>query len=208
MSGSPQHEHVDHVDHVDHVEHRADDAHDAHDEALAGSDLTRSAVSATLHCLTGCSIGEVLGMVIGTAAGLGGWATVVLSIVLASASARAHHHPGAGAGLPFRKAAKVALASDTVSIATMEVTDNAVVLLVPGALNAGLSTVLFWASLGVSLVVAFVVTVPVNRALIRRGRGHAVIHDPTTTESADAVRSRLPVKGSIAPSWVARGQRW
>jgi hypothetical protein len=116
-------------------------------------------------------------MVIGTAAGLGGWATVVLSIVLAFGFGYGLTiTPVLRAGLPFRDAAKVALASDTVSIATMEVTDNAVVLLVPGALNAGLSTVLFWASLGVSLVIAFIVTVPVNRALIRRGRGHAVMH--------------------------------
>jgi hypothetical protein len=171
MSGSPQHEHVERAAHE-----RA--AHDAHDEAPAGSDLTRSAVSATLHCLTGCSIGEVLGMVIGTAAGLGGSATVLLSIVLAFGFGYGLSiTPVLRAGLPFRRAAKVALASDTVSIATMEVTDNAVVLLVPGALNAGLSTVLFWASLGVSLVIAFVVTVPVNRALIRRGRGHAVMHE-------------------------------
>jgi hypothetical protein len=168
MSGSPQHEHVEDATH---------DAHGGHDAAPAGSDLTRSAVSATLHCLTGCSIGEVLGMVIGTAAGLGGWATVVLSIVLAFGFGYGLTiTPVLRAGLPFRDAAKVALASDTVSIATMEVTDNAVVLLVPGALNAGLSTVLFWASLGASLVIAFVVTVPVNRALIRRGRGHAVMH--------------------------------
>jgi F0F1-type ATP synthase assembly protein I len=176
MSGRPQQDHVAHeddepADHAGHADH-------AGQTAPEGADLTRSAVSATLHCLTGCSIGEVLGMVIGTATGMSGWGTVVLSVVLAFGFGYGLTiTPVLRAGLPFRDAAKVALASDTVSIATMEVTDNAVILLVPGALNAGLSTVLFWASLAVSLVIAFVVTVPVNRALIRRGRGHAVMHE-------------------------------
>jgi hypothetical protein len=142
------------------------------------SDLTRQAVSATLHCLTGCAIGEVLGMVIGTALGWSNGATVVLSIVLAfffgySLTIR----PVLRSGVPFRQAVKVALAADTVSIAVMEIVDNAVMLGIPGALGAGLTSWLFWASLAFSLAVAFVVTVPVNRWLIARGRGHAVVHE-------------------------------
>lgn len=139
--------------------------------------LTRMAVSATLHCLTGCAIGEVLGMVIGTAFGWSNWPTVLLAIVLAfvfgySLTMRSVLTSGVG----LRRAVRVALAADTVSIAVMELVDNGVVLAVPGALNAGLSDVLFWASLAVSFVIAFVVTVPVNRWMIARGRGHAVVH--------------------------------
>ena len=146
----------------------------AHTEAQS---LTSRAISATVHCLTGCAIGEILGMVIATALGWGNVASIFLSVVLAflfgySLTIR----PVLRAGLPFRRAARVAVASDTASIATMELVDNAFILLVPGALAAGLATGLFWWSLGVSLVIAFIVTVPVNRWLIARGRGHAVMH--------------------------------
>jgi hypothetical protein len=142
-----------------------------------GSSLTRTAVQATLHCLTGCAIGEVLGLVIATAFGLGDLPSIVLAIALAFVF-------GFGltvlsvrrAGVPVRRALSLAFASDTISIAVMELVDNAFVLLVPGALAAGLGDVLFWWSLVASLAVAFVVTVPVNRALIARGRGHAVVH--------------------------------
>ena len=134
-------------------------------------------MSATLHCLTGCAIGEVLGMVVGTALGWGNWPTVALAVVLAFVFGYALTvGPVLRAGVPFRQAVKVALAADTVSIAVMEVTDNAVVLTVPGAMDAGLGDLLFWGSLAFSLVVAFFVTVPVNRWLIGRGRGHAVVH--------------------------------
>ncbi len=137
----------------------------------------RTAISATLHCLTGCAIGEVLGMVIGTSAGLHNAATVVLSIVLAFAFGYALTMRGVlRAGVDVRSALRVALAADTVSIAVMEVIDNTVVLAVPGALDAGLTSVLFWASLAGSLAVAFVLTTPVNRWLIGRGKGHAVVH--------------------------------
>jgi hypothetical protein len=139
--------------------------------------LNRLALQATLHCLTGCAIGEVLGMVIATAAGWGDAASIAISIVLAFAF---------GYGLTLRpliaariepgKAARLALASDTLSIATMELVDNAFILAVPGALAAGLGDALFWWSLGVSLAIAFVAAFPVNRALIARGRGHAVVH--------------------------------
>ncbi|HST67085.1 MAG TPA: DUF4396 domain-containing protein [Mycobacteriales bacterium] len=141
------------------------------------STLTRLAVTATLHCLTGCAIGEVLGMVIGTATGLGDWTTVALSVVLAFAFGYAiTMSPLLRAGLPLKQAVRTALAADTVSILTMEIVDNGFVVAVPGALDAGLGSVLFWASLAASLVIAFAVTVPVNRWLIARGLGHAVVH--------------------------------
>ncbi|MFI9007475.1 DUF4396 domain-containing protein [Actinosynnema sp. NPDC053489] len=136
-----------------------------------------TAVSATLHCLTGCAIGEVLGMVVGTALGLPAWGTVVLSVALAFAFGYALTLRGVlKGGLGFAAALKVALAADTVSIAVMEVVDNAVMLVVPGAMDAGLADPLFWGALVGSLAVAFVLTVPVNRWLIARGKGHAVVH--------------------------------
>ena len=139
--------------------------------------LTRSAVRATLHCLTGCAIGEVLGMVLGTALAWSNAITVVVSIGLAFVFGYALTMRGVlAAGVGFAAALKVALAADTVSIAVMELMDNAVVIAVPGALDAGLADGLFWGSLAASLVVAFVVTTPVNHWLIGRGRGHAVVH--------------------------------
>jgi Domain of unknown function (DUF4396) len=140
--------------------------------------LWPSAVQATLHCLTGCAIGEVLGMVLATAFGFGNAASIALSIVLAFFFGYALTiRPVLRAGLGFRRAAGVAFASDTVSITTMEIIDNAFILIVPGAIAAGLSDALFWWSLALSLVVAFALTVPVNRWLIARGRGHAVVHE-------------------------------
>jgi hypothetical protein len=140
--------------------------------------LTRTAVSATLHCLTGCAIGEVLGMVIGTALGWGNWPTVALAVALAFLFGYSLTiTPVLRAGVPLGSAVKVALAADTVSIAVMEIVDNAFVLLVPGAMEAGLASWLFWVTLVASLAIAFVVTVPVNRAMIGRGRGHAVVHE-------------------------------
>ncbi|GAA4657889.1 MULTISPECIES: DUF4396 domain-containing protein [Amycolatopsis] len=136
-----------------------------------------AAAQATLHCLTGCAIGEVLGMVIGTAADLHGAATVVLSVALAFVFGYALTMRGVlRAGVGVRTALKVALAADTVSIAVMEVLDNTVMVAVPGAMDAGLGDVLFWASLAGSLVVAFLLTTPVNKWLIGRGKGHAVVH--------------------------------
>jgi Domain of unknown function (DUF4396) len=136
-----------------------------------------TAAQATAHCLTGCAIGEVLGMVIGTAAALSNGVTVVLSVALAFVFGYALTMRGvlrSGAGL--RTAVRVALAADTVSIAVMELVDNGVIVLVPGAMDAGLASVLFWATLALSLAIAFVVTTPVNRFMISRGRGHAVAH--------------------------------
>jgi len=146
-----------------------------HHEAVApvGAALTRMAVSATLHCLTGCAIGEVL-------ATWWGWSngpSIVLSIVLAFVFGYSFTiGPVRRAGLSLRAAFDVALAADTVSITTMEIMDTVVVLAVPGAMAAGLTDGVFWGSLALALAVAFVITVPVNRALIARGKGHAVVH--------------------------------
>lgn len=140
--------------------------------------LWRQAVSATLHCLTGCAIGEVLGMVIGTALGWGSGATVALAVALAFVFGYSlTMGPVLRAGLPLRAAIGVAFAADTVSITVMEVVDNAFMLAVPGAMEAGLASWLFWGALAAALAIAFVVTVPVNRWLISRGRGHAVAHE-------------------------------
>ncbi len=139
---------------------------------------TRTAVQATLHCLTGCAIGEILGMVIATAVGLGDGASIALAIALAFSFGYALTlRPLLRAGIAPRPALRLAFASDTLSIATMEIVDNLFIVLVPGALAAGLADGLFWWSLLASLAIAFVVTVPVNRALIVRGKGHAVVHE-------------------------------
>ena len=148
-----------------------------HGHGYGYESLNRSAVRATLHCLTGCAIGEVLGMVIATALGWGNAASITISVVLAFFFGYSLTlGPILRAGVPFRRAAGLTVASDTISIATMELVDNAFILIVPGAMAAGLSDGLFWWSLLLSLAIAFVVTVPVNRWLIARGRGHAVVH--------------------------------
>ena len=126
--------------------------------------LNRLAVTATLHCLTGCAIGEVLGLVIGTALGWSTAPTIALAVGLAFLF-----------GYAFT-VVPLALAADTISIAVMEVVDNAMMLAIPGAMEAGLGDARFWGSLAVALAVAFVVAVPVNRRLIARGRGHALVH--------------------------------
>ncbi len=145
--------------------------------AEAHGSLNRIALSATLHCLTGCAIGEVLGMIIGTALGWGDWATIALAVVLAFLFGYSLTMlPLLRSGIALGAAIPVALASDTVSIAIMEIVDNAIVLLIPGAMEAGLADGLFWGSLAVALLVAGVAAYPVNRWLIARGRGHAVVH--------------------------------
>ena len=139
--------------------------------------LNRTAFQATVLCLTGCAIGEVLGLVIATALGWHDVPSILLAIVLAFVFGYGlTMRPLIGAGLPFRTAVRTAFAADTVSIAVMEVTDNAIVIAVPGAMAAGLADSLFWGSLVLSLAVAFVVAYPVNRWLIARGLGHAVVH--------------------------------
>jgi hypothetical protein len=156
----------------------AHDMHEHTDHAPADSTgLTKTAITATLHCLTGCAIGEVLGMILATWWGWSAGPSIVLSIVLAFAFGYTlTMTPVLRSGLTLRRALGVALAADTVSIATMEIMDNGFILAVPKAIDAGLGDVLFWWSLLASLVVAFVVTVPVNRAMIGRGKGHAVVH--------------------------------
>jgi hypothetical protein len=155
----------------------ADENHD-HAMPTAGPALTSLAISATLHCLTGCAIGEVAGMAIGTAAGFGNGATVALSVVLAFVFGYGLTSlPLLRSGLAVSAVVPVALASDTVSIATMEVVDNAIVLAIPGALAAGLGSLLFWGSLAFSLPVAGAFAVPVNRWMLARGKGHCAVHE-------------------------------
>jgi hypothetical protein len=139
--------------------------------------LNRVAFRATVHCLTGCAIGEVLGLVISTALGWHDLPSIILAIILAFIFGYGlTMRPLLGGGLPFRSAARTAVAADSVSIGVMEAMDNAIILVVPGAMAAGLNDGLFWGSLVLSLVVAFVVAFPVNRWLIARGLGHAVVH--------------------------------
>jgi hypothetical protein len=143
----------------------------------ATDSLNALAFSATTHCLTGCAIGEVMGMVAGAALNWNNAVTIAVSTVLAFVFGYAFTFgPLLNSGVAFRTAVGLALASDTLSIAVMETVDNAVVLLIPGAMNAGLSDVLFWGSLALSLLLAFVAAFPVNRWLIRIGRGHALVH--------------------------------
>jgi Domain of unknown function (DUF4396) len=140
-------------------------------------DLTRTALSATLHCLTGCAIGEVLGLVLATAFGWANTASIALAIVLAFFFGYSLTMlPLLRSGLGLRRAIPLAFASDTLSIATMEVVDSLVILVIPGAMDAGLGDALFWGSLAGALFVAFWAAFPVNRALLARGKGHAVVH--------------------------------
>jgi hypothetical protein len=162
--------------------HRHDHARasgvDHHVLPTSGRALDGVALSATLHCLTGCAIGEVLGLIIGTAAGFSDLATIALAIALAFLFGYALTSlPLLRAGMALAAVIPIALASDTLSIATMEVVDNALILLIPGAMDAGVGDLLFWGSLSVALVIAGMVAFPVNRWLIRRGKGHAVVHE-------------------------------
>jgi hypothetical protein len=143
----------------------------------APSSLNRSALSATVHCLTGCAIGEVLGMVIATALDWGNAPSIAISVALAFVFGYALTlGPVVRAGVPLRGALGLAFASDTASIAVMETVDNAFILVVPGAIAAGLTDGLFWWSIAVGFAIAFVLAFPLNRWLIARGRGHAVVH--------------------------------
>jgi hypothetical protein len=150
----------------------------AHAHRGAAASPNRTAFAATWHCLTGCAIGEVLGLVIATAFDWGNVPSIAIAVVLAfffgySLTLR----PLLKGEVTLRQAARVAFAADTVSIAVMELVDNGFVLLVPGAMEAGLGDFLFWWSLGVGLFIAFWAAFPVNRVLIARGRGHAVVHE-------------------------------
>ncbi|MFF9847455.1 DUF4396 domain-containing protein [Streptomyces litmocidini] len=168
------HDHAAHSDHGDH--HQGHTGHEGH-HTPGGTVSWSMAAQATLHCLTGCAIGEILGMIIGTAFGWGNLPTMVLAIILAFFFGYALTLRGIlKAGVDFRTAFKVALAADTLSIAVMEVIDNGVIALWPGAMDAHLDEPLFWIVLAISLGVAFVLTTPVNKWMIGRGKGHAVVH--------------------------------
>jgi hypothetical protein len=157
-----------------------DHAHHHHHGPLptAGRALDAVAFSATLHCLTGCAIGEIVGMVVGTALGFSDWGTVALAVALAFLFGYTLTSlPLLRAGMALSAVIPIALATDTFSIATMEIVDNAIMLAVPGAMEAGVGDILFWGSLSVALVIAGVIAFPVNRWLIVRGKGHAVLHE-------------------------------
>ena len=158
--------------------HEHSGEHDGGHDGHRTGGLDAMAVSATLHCLTGCAIGEIAGMLIGTAAGLANGPTIAISIVLAFVFGYTLSTlPLLKAGLALGAALSIVLAADTLSIATMEVVDNIVVAVIPGAMDAGLVNVVFWISLMISLVAAFVAAFPVNRFLLRRGKGHALTHE-------------------------------
>lgn len=145
---------------------------------MEAKDLNKLAVMATLHCLTGCAIGEILGNVIGSGLGWSNIATELLTIPLAFGFGYSFTmRPLIASGMGVGRATRLALASDSLSIATMVIVDAIIMMVVPGALAAGPATALFWSSLLFALIVSFIVTVPVNRYLIARGKGHALIHD-------------------------------
>jgi Domain of unknown function (DUF4396) len=161
---------------MDAVAHSHDHHH--HEIPTEGRTLTAVAISATLHCLTGCAIGEVTGVALGTALGFSNAATIALAIGLAFLFGYGLTSlPLLRAGLALSAVIPIAFASDTLSIAVMEIVDNAIVVLIPGAMEAGLGSLLFWGSLAFALAVAGVVAMPVNRWLIARGKGHVAVHE-------------------------------
>lgn len=161
-----------------HERHAPQPAHSHHHERAQDTpSLNRTALMATLHCLTGCTIGEVLGMVIGTALGWTNWPTVALAVTLAFLIGYGMTlQPLRKAGMAWGAALGLAFASDTLSMGTMELVDNAIMLVIPGAMDAGLFDPLFWGSLIVSLILAGAAAFPVNRWLIAQGKGHALVH--------------------------------
>lgn len=154
------------------------EGHEHHTHSHHAASLNKTAFSATVHCLTGCAIGEVLGMVIGTALGWGNIETIVLAVALAFFFGYSLTMlPLLRSGMPLVAALPLAFASDTVSITVMEIVDNVIMLIIPGAMDAHLTSLLFWGSLAVALVIAGTAAFPINRYLIARGKGHAVIHE-------------------------------
>ena len=161
--------------HAEHAEPRTHHGH--HGAAHETASLNRTALMATLHCLTGCTIGEILGMVVGTVLGWSNWPTVALAVSLAFLFGYGMTlWPLRRAGMAWGTALGLAFASDTLSMATMELVDNAFMLVIPGAMDAGLPDPLFWGSLAASLILAGAAAFPVNRWLIARGKGHALVH--------------------------------
>ena len=155
----------------------ATSAHDHHEMPTSGRELTGVAFSATLHCLTGCAIGEVTGMIIGTALGWSDLQTIALAVALAFLFGYTLTSiPLLRAGMALGAVIPIAFASDTLSIAVMEIVDNAIMLVIPGAMEAGVGSLVFWASLSVALVIAGAIALPVNRWLIARGKGHVAVH--------------------------------
>ncbi|WP_422745166.1 DUF4396 domain-containing protein [Mycobacterium sp. WMMD1722] len=163
-------------EHHGHAGHdQAGHEHAAHD---MGGGLNAMAASATLHCLTGCAIGEIVGLMVGTALGLSSIATIALAVALAFVFGYSLSTlPLLRAGLALGTALSVVLAADTLSILTMEIVDNIVMALIPGAMNAGLVNVVFWVGMSIALATAFVAAYPVNRYLLQRGKGHALTHE-------------------------------
>ncbi len=158
-------------------DHRDHDHGGPQPAPVSGESLNRLALAATLHCLTGCGIGEVAGMVIGTALHWGNLATIVLAVVLAFLFGYAlTMRPLLASGMAIGQATRLALAADTASILIMEIVDNLIMLVIPGAMDAHIDNPLFWGSLALALILAAFAAFPVNRWLIRRGRGHAVVH--------------------------------
>lgn len=185
----------------EHAHHAHDhEAEHAHDHAGHGGSLNGMAASATLHCLTGCAIGEVLGLIIGTAAGLSNAPTIVLSIALAFLFGYTLSTlPLVRSGMAVAAAVALVFAADTLSIATMEVVDNAVMALIPGAMDAGLVNPTFWIGMPISLTVAFFAAYPVNRFLLQRGKGHALTHEHHGASApAAGVRRFIPSFGTGA----------
>ena len=158
------------MDHARHTHHQGG-------HAAAQPSLDAVALRATIHCLSGCAVGEVLGMVIGTALALSTGATIALAVTLAFVFGYAFTlFPLVKSGMGLASAAKVALAADTAAIALLEVVDNGIMLVIPGAMDAGLASPLFWGALVAALVIAGAAAFPLNRWLIARGRGHALVH--------------------------------
>ena len=150
----------------------------SHSHHQASANVNSMAVSATLHCITGCAIGEILGLIIGTIIGLSTGANIALAIVLSFVFGYSLSMlPLLRNGLSFKKALPIILAADTLSILTMEIVDNSIMAVIPGAMNAGLVNPLYWMTMPLSLVAAFIVAVPVNKYLLTRGKGHALVHE-------------------------------
>lgn len=199
MNDAVEANHANHANHADHAGHVGHAGH--------GGGLASMAASATLHCLTGCAIGEILGLMIGTALGLATGATIALAVALAFLFGYTlSSFPLLRAGLTLGAALKLVLAADTVSILTMEVVDNLVMAVIPGAMDAGLVSAVFWVGMSISLVAAFAAAYPVNRYLLARGKGHALTHEHHGASGpVTGVRRFIPVlsTGALAAAIAA-----